>query len=82
MLELERMKQLDLKALIIQRVLRGYKHRYNAKRVSALLMQIPEFSLSHHPQERIPEEKSKRCRHSEILERTQKQEAAPSGKYF
>lgn len=31
MLELERMKQLDMKALIIQRVLRGYKYRYDTK---------------------------------------------------
>lgn len=32
MLELERMKQLDVKALIIQRALRGYKYRYDTKK--------------------------------------------------
>lgn len=37
MLELERMKQLDVKALIIQRVLRGYKYRYDTKSVTFLV---------------------------------------------
>lgn len=31
MLELERMKQLNIKALVIQRVMRGYKYRYDTK---------------------------------------------------
>lgn len=31
MLEMERMKALNGKALIIQRVMRGYKHRYGPK---------------------------------------------------
>uniref|UniRef100_H3D8C8 Myosin VIIBa n=1 Tax=Tetraodon nigroviridis TaxID=99883 RepID=H3D8C8_TETNG len=41
MLELERMKQLDVKALIIQRVLRGYKYRreFLRKRASAVVIQ-------------------------------------------
>uniref|UniRef100_A0A3P8ZN65 Uncharacterized protein n=1 Tax=Esox lucius TaxID=8010 RepID=A0A3P8ZN65_ESOLU len=41
MLELERMKELNNKALLIQRVLRGYKHRkqFLRKRSSALVIQ-------------------------------------------
>lgn len=31
MLELERMKELNKKALLIQKVLRGYKYRYGTK---------------------------------------------------
>lgn len=36
MLELERMKQLEMKALIIQRVLRGYKYRYDSKSIISI----------------------------------------------
>uniref|UniRef100_A0A667ZSS2 Si:ch73-194h10.2 n=1 Tax=Myripristis murdjan TaxID=586833 RepID=A0A667ZSS2_9TELE len=41
MLELERMKELNEKALLIQRVLRGYKHRRNflRKKAAALVIQ-------------------------------------------
>lgn len=38
MLELERMKQLDVKALTIQRVLRGYKYRYDTNSVAFLFI--------------------------------------------
>lgn len=79
MLELERMKRLNAKARIIQRVLRGYRYRYHSKALHFLFSVVMLPESPHRLQERVPEEKSQCCGHSEALERTQRPKAAPSG---
>lgn len=74
-LELERMKELNVKALLIQKVLRGYKYRCNingSKTVLFRFVQVFASSLCgfHLLKERIPKEKGSCACHSEALERT------------
>lgn len=40
MLEVERMKELNMKALIIQKVLRGHKYRYGTKSCNIIIIII------------------------------------------
>lgn len=81
MLEVERMKELNVKALIIQKVLKGYKHRYGTKKAVAKIvfahvtLQLHVCMIHYTLKETIPEAKGGRSCHPEILERTQRQKA-------
>lgn len=88
MLEVDRMKELNVKALIIQKVLRCYKYRYGTKSCYYYYCNYCHYHLAHvtsclydscPPKKTVPEEKGRRSCYSEILERTQRQTAVQSG---
>lgn len=85
-LELERIKALTEKALLIQKVLRGYKYRCSMVQRSQKSFKCADDVMTISClydlcflKERIPEKKGSRSCHSEILERTQRQKAVQSG---